>query len=105
MAVYIHLISSTQSKAPVVNLTVNGGIYSSTNANGFAFYSYSNGNSMENIDVTFNGGAFNGYVAFGGGTNKTHKEKVTVNGGTFSHGIGRYLESNGWEDIPVPTQE
>ena len=105
MAVYIHLISSTQSKAPVVNLTVNGGIYSSTDANGFAFYSYSNGNSMENIDVTFNGGAFNGYVAFGGGTNKTHKEKVTVNGGTFSHGIGRYLESNGWEDIPVPTQE
>jgi len=109
MAVYIHLISSTQSKAPEVNLTVDGGTYSSNDTNGFAFYSYSNGNSMENINVTFNGGSFSGYVAFGGGNNKTKKENVTVNVGTFSHGIGRYVDTtedpSGWIYIVNPPQE
>ena len=106
MALYIHLISSTQSVAPIVNLTVNNGTYSSTDTDGFAFYSNSVGNSMENINVTFNGGTFNGYVAFGGGKNKTHKEKVTVNGGTFNNGIGRYVPTTenpeGWIDITIP---
>ena len=97
-AFWIHLAGSNASVAPIVNLTINNGTFTSSQNDGFALYSYSYGNSYANVKATFNGGTFNGYVAFGGGY-KGDKETVEITGGIFNKGIGRYLENDGWEDL------
>ena len=98
-AIWIHLAGSSSSVAPYVNLTINGGTLDSTDDEyNLAIYSYSYGNDVSNVKVTFNGGTFNGLVGFGAGT-KNGQETVIITGGTFNKGIGRYLADNGWENL------
>ena len=99
-AVQIHLPSSNSASAPEIKLTVNGGTLNGTG--GMSIYSYSYGQSFENVIVNLAGGVFNNDVCFGGGTAKTTQEKVTVSGGTFNGELGRYLANDGWEDIAKP---
>ena len=99
-AIQIQLPSNKPADAPVVNLTVNGGKL--TGNSGLALYSYSAGQSFENVNVTITGGTFNGDVCFGGGNAKTTQETVTIIGGTFNGELGRYLANDGWEDIAKP---
>ena len=99
-AIWIQLAGSSSNVAPNVNLSITGGTFDSTSD--LTIYSYSYGNSFANTNVSISGGEFSKYVAFGGGY-KGDKEKVTVTGGKFYSGIGRYLANDGWEDISKPT--
>ena len=112
----LQLAGSSSNVAPKVNLVINGGnIKTNEPFDGHhycnALYSYSYNNSFVNTNVTINGGNFLGYVAFGGGPNKDHRETVNITGGTFeaytldggtlvpdNHCVGRYTTS-GWEPI------
>jgi len=100
-AIWIQLPSSNAAVAPKVNVTINGGVLSSTDTTGdnLAVYSYSYGNNADNVNVIINGGVFNGNLAFGAGT-KNGKENVTINGGIFNNGVFRYVEG-GIEDIQI----
>ena len=98
--IWVQLPSSNSAVAPIVNLTVNGGVITATDSADCAIYSYSYGNSFANTNVTITGGTFNGVVGFGGGY-KGDQETVTVTGGTFNDSIGRYLANDGWEDITI----
>lgn len=103
-AVWIQQAGSNTSVAPTMNLTVNGGTLKSTDTKyNDAIYSYSYGNSQGGTTVTFNGGTIDGNASFGGGKNKTVKENVIINGGTFTKEIGRYVpeteDPSGWVDI------
>ena len=88
-----HLISSTNGSAPVVNIEINGGTFTTLDeVYGLAIYSYSAGTSMENVTFTLNAGVVNGHVAFDGGsakayplTNYTVSADCTVNGEVFSY--------------------
>ena len=53
------------------------------------------------MNVTLNGGTYNNDVVFGGGT-AADQENVTVTGGTFNGELGRYVGTDGWEDIAKP---
>jgi len=97
-AFWIHLAGSDASVAPAVNLTIKNGKFTGSQ---MALYSYSYGNSFANVNVTINGGTFNGDVAFGGGY-KDDQETVTVTGGTFNGELGRYLANDGWAEIAKP---
>ena len=103
-AIQIQLPSSNASSAPEINLTVNGGTLNGTGD--ISIYSYSAGQSFENVTVTITGGIFNNDVLFGGGNAKTTQETVTVTGGTFAGYLGRYVvddgTNDGWEDIVKP---
>lgn len=106
-AIWLHVPGSDAKVAPDMNLTINGGTFTTTDTEGnnLAFYSYSYGNSFKNVDVVINGGTFNGDVCFGGGY-KGDTENVTITGGTFNGYLGRYLDTavnpEGWEDIAKP---
>lgn len=109
-AVWIQQAGSNTSVAPQLNLTINGGTLKSTDTEyNDAIYSYSYGNSQGGTTVKFNGGTIDGWASFGGGKNKTVKENVVITGGTFTQGIGRYVDTtedpSGWIDIVIPTQE
>ena len=101
-AIWVQLPGSDSANVPPVKLTITGGKLISTDASDCCIYSYSYGNSFAGTNVTISGGEFTGRVAFGGGK-KTTKEIVTITGGTFNDGVGRYLENDVWEDITVPT--
>jgi len=102
-AIQIQLPSNKPEDAPVINLTVNGGTLSSNNdTDGMSIYSYSAGQSLTNVTVTLTGGTFKHDVVFGGGNAKTTQENVSVTGGIFEGKLGRYLASDGWEDINKP---
>ena len=115
--IWLQLAGGDPNVAPKVNLVINGGNintneqFENSNNSCLALYSYSFGNSFNNTNVTINGGNFLGYVAFGGGPNKDHRETVNITGGTFeaytldggtlvpdNHCVGRYTTS-GWEPI------
>ncbi len=102
-AIQIQLPSNKPAEAPEINLTVKGGTLSALDAvNGFAVYSYSSGQSFDNVNVTIDNGTFNGYVAFGGGSGtEDNQESVTVTGGTFNNGVWR-LVNNNWVEITTP---
>lgn len=94
-AMQIHLYHNIDADTKV---TINGGTFTGSQ---FCFYSYASNNcTFARTTAEFNGGTFNGYVAFGGG-NKSAQENVVVTGGNFTYGIGRYLADNSWEYIDV----
>lgn len=95
-AIWIHIAGSNSAQAPVVNLEITGGDFNSTSD--LTIYSYSYGQSFENVNVKISGGDFEKDVAFGGGY-KGDQENVTITGGTFHGELGRYLANDGWEDI------
>jgi hypothetical protein len=45
---------------------------------------------MRNVEITVNGGIFNGDIALTGGQNKTNLETLVVTGGTFNGAYGFY---------------
>ena len=100
-AVWVHIASSDSSKAPLANLTVNGGTLCSNvvDGTGNVIYSYSYGNSFANTVITITGGEFlDGQVAFGGGY-KGDTETVTITGGTFDQDVIRWLADGSSELI------
>ena len=98
-AIWIQLPSSNLANERLANLTITGGKLICTNtAVDNCIYSYSYGDSFAKTYVTISGGEFIGIVAFGGGE-KTTQENVTITGGTFHDGVGRYLADDGWEDL------
>ena len=98
--IQIQLPSNKPADAPDVNLTVNDGTLNGRT--GLSIYSYSDGQSFANVDVTLNGGIYSNDVAFGGGTKAT-VENVTITGGTYYCELGRYLANDGWEDLAPVT--
>jgi len=108
-AIWIHLPGSNAAQQPPVNVTIKGGTLTSISdpaSNKYlAIYSYSYGQNASGVNVTIEGGTFNGNVVFGGGS-KNGAEVVNVTGGTFNGELGRYVEdngtNNGWEDIAKP---
>lgn len=85
-AIWLQLPGSATADAPKAKLTVNGGTLEGTGEGDYklAFYAYSYGNNMGNVDIEINGGQIIGDVALTGGANKTSIEKLTINGGTFA---------------------
>lgn len=90
-AIWMQAPGSNASDAPEMSLTVTNGTLTGTaidgnadNGNKLAIYSYSYGNSMENMKINISGGTFNGDVALTGGSNKTSIETVNITGGTFN---------------------
>ena len=86
-AVWMQAPGSDTSAAPTVALTVNGGKLNGTGESAeykLAVYSYSYGNSLENVSITVNGGEIEGDIALTGGQNKTAAETVTVTGGKLT---------------------
>lgn len=102
-AIWIHLAGGSNAVAPYVNLTVDGGTLETTDTNGnnLAIYSYSYGNSFENVKATFNGGTVNGTTAFGatGDYAKTGAEAIVLNGTTFNGNVGIYNEADEWVSL------
>ena len=98
-AIWIQLAGPSSSVAPLIDVTINGGTFTSTDDVYYlALYSYSFGNSFAQTNVTINGGTFNGHVAFGAGY-YADTEIVTIDGGIFNASVGRYT-STGWIDFP-----
>ena len=92
-AVWVQLAGGDATKAPIANLTVNGGSLNSNvvDGSGNVIYSYSYGNSFANTNITITGGEFlDGQVAFGGGY-KGDTETVTITGGKFEQDVIRYV--------------
>ena len=100
-AVWVQLPGSKAEDAPIANLSVNGGILTSTDTvYNDAIYTYSFGNSFDNTTVTITGGTFNGNVSFCGGK-KIGTQTNVITGGTFNGYLGTYI-SGTWEDIAKP---
>ena len=101
-AIWVQLTGNNATVAPLTEVTINGGEFTSSNPSVQpVIYSYSFGNSFANTKITINGGTFNGNVTFGGGY-YGDRETVIITGGTFNGYLGRYLENDGWENIPKP---
>ena len=86
-AVWMQAAGSDTTAAPAIELTVTGGKLTALGENGYtlAVYSYTYGNSLENVKVEVSGDAvIDGDIALTGGKNKTAVEKVTVTGGTLT---------------------
>ena len=98
-AIWVQLPSSNASNQRMVDLTINGGTLSGTQ---MAIYSYSYGDSFAKTNVTITGGTFNGDIQFGGGY-KGDTENVTITGGTFNGEVGRWVTSEDFQTINVPT--
>ena len=88
----IQLAGNDANVAPKVKVTVNGGTLRSTKGtDGFAFTTYSFGNSYSDTTVTINGGEFYGWVTVG--TGNSDSVTVTVNGGEFDcYGVYDYAK-------------
>lgn len=102
MAVYLQSPGSDTAAAPTITLNINGGTLIATDAQyDIALYSYSYGNSLENVVINVSGGRFDGDIALAGGKNKNASEKVTITGGAF---IGTYggVYSYAEDDVAVP---
>ena len=90
-AIWLQLPSADATKAPEVNVNINGGKIIGTAVDGtkdsdniLALYSYSYGNSMQNVEINITGGEFTGDIALTGGANKTAIETLNITGGTFN---------------------
>ncbi len=90
-AIWLQLPSNDTTKAPEVNVNINGGKIIGTAVDGtkdseniLALYSYSYGNSMQNVEINITGGEFTGDIALTGGTNKSAIETLNITGGTFN---------------------
>jgi len=83
-AVWIQLSGSDTTVKPNVTLNITGGNLIGTGESAdykLAVYSYSYGNSLENVKINISGGALDGDVALSGGANKTVSELVNITGG------------------------
>ena len=83
-AVWIQLAGSDTTVKPNVTLNVTGGNLIGTGESAdykLAVYSYSYGNSLENVKINISGGVLDGDVALSGGANKTISELVNITGG------------------------
>ena len=90
-AVWIQLASNNATVAPIMNLTVNDGILTSTDQTyNQAIYSYSYGNDMKNVLINVTGGTFNGDIGLTGGANKNNIETLNISGGLFNGAYGFY---------------
>ena len=80
-----------------ISITINGGILTATDTTyNMAVYSWAPATgSHANTSFVITGGEFEGWVAFGGGCTST-QESVSVSGGVFYVGLGRYL-ADGWD--------
>lgn len=97
-AVWIQLASNNAAIAPIMKLTVNGGVLTSSDPTYHqTVYSYSYGNDMKNVLINVTGGTFNGDIALTGGANKTNLETLNISGGTFNGLYGDFF-SYGAED-------
>ena len=85
-AVWMQAPGSNANNAPAIVLNVSGGTLTGTGESGYklAVYSYSYGDSLENVEVNVSGGVIDGDIALTGGNNKTNIEKVNVTGGTLT---------------------
>ena len=90
-AIWLQLPSADATKAPEVNVNINGGKIIGTAVDGtkdsdniLALYSYSYGNSMQNVEINITGGEFTGDIALTGGANKSAIETLNITGGTFN---------------------
>ena len=102
-AVWLQLAGSDAKTAPAVSLNVHGGELTATDdVYKDVIYTYSYGNSFDNVVINISGGVFNGDVAFCGGK-KIGTQKETITGGFFNGELGRYTDS-GWVDIAKPAQ-
>ena len=89
-AIWLQLPSNNASQAPKATININGGKLEGTAIDGtadsgniLAFYSYSYGQSFENVNINITGGEIVGDVALTGGNNKQIIEKLNISGGTF----------------------
>ena len=85
-AVWMQAAGSDTTKAPIIELTVNGGTLEATGESAdykLAVYSYSYGNSLANTKIAVSGGTIKGDIALTGGKNKTTAETVVISGGIF----------------------
>ena len=86
-AVWIHLAGSDTAVKPNITLNVTGGNLIGTGESAsykLAVYSYSYGNSLENVKINISGGTLDGDVALSGGKNKTVSELVNITGGSVT---------------------
>ncbi len=94
-AIWLQLPSNNASVAPEVEVNINGGKFTSVGESGgykLAIYSYSYGNSFENVTLNIAGGEFDGDVALTGATNKTGVETVNISGGKFLGDVYSYAD-------------
>lgn len=91
--IWVQLANANAAVAPNVNLTINGGTFTSTDSvYNLAIYSYSYGNSFENTTITLNGGTFNADIQLGGGAKNGTYETVYI-GEDVVFGEGNYVYS------------
>lgn len=86
-AVWMQAAGSKAENAPQISLTVTGGKLEGTGESAeykLAVYSYSYGDSMQNMAITVSGGEIAGDIATTGGKNKEAVESVTITGGTLT---------------------
>lgn len=88
--IWLQLPSSNASQAPKATININGGKLEGTAIDGTAdsgniraLYSYSYGQSFENVNINITGGEIVGDVALTNGKNITTIEKLNISGGTF----------------------
>ena len=95
-AIWLQLASSNSAVAPTINLTINGGDFSTTIADQPLIYEYSYGNSHVNTNIVINGGTFNSSSIQLCGGYKGDAPQLTVNGGTFEFDIIKWT-ADGYE--------
>ena len=85
-AIWMQLPNADTTKAPKVTVNIKGGNLIATGETGYklAIYSYTYGNSLENVKFDITGGTFDGDIALSGGSNKEAVETVNISGGTFT---------------------
>lgn len=88
-AIWTQLPGNNINTAPIVNLTIKGGVLTSLGetSGGYdykmAIYSYTFGNSVQNVKYKIDGGTFNGDIALLGSSDNA-SQTVEITGGTFN---------------------
>jgi len=108
-AIWLQLPNSVQNKVPDANINITGGTLTSIGytSRGYNYkdtiYTYSNGNSFNDVDINISGKntVINGDVALGGGS-KNGSENVTITGGTFKNSLyGNIYSYNSNDKIEI----
>ena len=100
-AVWIQAPGNNANNKPTISLNVNGGELIGTGESDqykLAVYSYSYGDSMENISINITNGTIDGDIALTGGSNKTKAETVAIDGGIFNGDVYSYAA----DEISIP---
>ena len=96
-AVWIQAPGSATTAAPEIALNIAGGKLVATGESGgytLAIYSYTYGNSLENIAINITDGELVGDIALSGGKNKTVAETLNISGGTIDGALYSYAEND-----------